>query len=294
MSKRLLYSALALILLVGGVFLVRGFFQAPEEEPEEIVVEEPVVEVPFVQKDVIGLSVQGRDIERFQYGTGETHLLLVGGIHGGYEWNSVILAYEVADYIEDNPDIIPENLTVTVIPSLNPDGVYEVLGEEGRFSRIDALERDPKDGTGRFNANGVDLNRNFDCKWQPKSSWRGNEVSAGTEPFSEPESRALRRAVEDNKPIAAVFWHSQASAVYASECEEGVLPETLTLMNTYGDAAEYKKVESFDAYPVTGDVEGWLASIGVPAVTVELTTHEDVEFDKNLKAVLALIDLYSK
>ena len=28
-------------------------------------------------------------------------------------------------------------------------------------------------GKGRFNANNVDLNRNFDCSWQATSSWRG-------------------------------------------------------------------------------------------------------------------------
>jgi hypothetical protein len=80
--------------------------------------------------------------------------------------------------------------------------------------------------------------------------------------------------------------------VYASECEEGVLPETLTVMNTYGEAAGYKTVASFDAYPVTGDAEGWLASIGIPAITVELATHETIEWQKNLAGAEALISYF--
>jgi hypothetical protein len=145
---------------------------------------------------------------------------------------------------------------------------------------------------GRFNANDVDLNRNFDCKWQPESTWRSKKVSAGAAPFSEPESAALRDLVATIKPVAAIFWHSQANAVYASECNDGILPGTRTLMNIYASAAGYPTIDTFDSYPVTGDVEGWLASIGVPAITVELKTHESIEWEKNLLGIRALFSQY--
>ena len=77
--------------------------------------------------------------------------------------------------------------------------------------------------------------------------------------------------------------------MYASECENGVLPMTSDIMNLYATAAEYRAVESFDAYPITGDAEGWLASIGIPAITVELKTHETIEWKKNLAGVQALL-----
>src|SRR3989344_8041800 len=51
---------------------------------------------------VIGTSVQGRKIEAYTYGNGDTNLLFVGGIHGGYEWNSVLLAYQFMDYLAGN------------------------------------------------------------------------------------------------------------------------------------------------------------------------------------------------
>ena len=139
----------------------------------------------------------------------------------------------------------------------------------------------------------MDLNRNFDCKWKPTSTWRSKIVSAGTSAFSEPEAIALKDLVEEKNPTAVVFWHSQANAVYASECTEGVLPETLTLMNTYADSAGYRAVASFDAYPVSGDAEGWLASIDIPAVTVELSSHETVEWNKNKAGVESILALYS-
>ncbi len=245
-----------------------------------------------VSEKLIGTSIEGREIRAYTIGEGERHLLFVGGIHGGYEWNSVLLAYEMLDHLAATPELVAEDLKITIIPALNPDGLFEVIGKEGRFLATDVPETAA--GVGRFNANQVDLNRNFDCKWQPESTWRGNAVSAGTAAFSEPEAKALRDYVLANSPDGVIFWHSQANAVYASECEAGILSETRNLMNLYANAAQYKTVDVFDAYPVTGDAEGWLASIGIPAITVELSTHASIEWQKNLAGVAALLTSFAK
>ena len=197
----------------------------------------------------------------------------------------MLLAYQYIDYLDANPDTVPEDLTISIIPSLNPDGLFRVVGTGGRFALTDVPDPTTRVAEGRFNANGVDLNRNFDCKWSPESSWRGEVVSAGTAAFSEPEAVALRDFVTTNEPDAVVFWHSQANNVYASECLHGVLPDTLTLMSTYATAADYGEVPVFDAYPITGDAEGWLASINIPAVTVELEGAATTEWDRNLAGI---------
>jgi hypothetical protein len=85
-----------------------------------------------------------------------------------------------------------------------------------------------------------------------------------------------------------------ANNVYGSECENGILPGTLALMNVYADAGNYGKVPKFDAYPITGDVEGWLASIDIPAVTVELETRNSIEWERNLAGTIASIELFSQ
>jgi predicted deacylase len=242
--------------------------------------------------EVIGHSVQGREIDAYTYGSGPTHLLFVGGMHGGYEWNSVLLAYQVMDYFSAHPEAIPANLSVTIVPSANPDGVYAYLGKEGRFTEADVPAGEDATGIGRKNADDVDLNRNFDCRWAPTSTWQGRPESAGTAAFSEPESRALRDFIVKDAPVAVAFWHSASGTVYASECGKGVLPQTLAVMNAYAKAAGYQTSAVFDAYPITGDSEGWLASIGIPAVTVEFTTHDSTEFDKNLAGIEAVFALY--
>lgn len=276
--------ALGILILIGAAAYL--LMRAPEPEPAP---EQPIA--PAEAKQVIGTSVQGRAIEAYTYGHGSEHLLFVGGIHGGYEWNSVLLAYSYIDYLEKQPPA--EAVTITVIPVLNPDGLFAVTGKEGRFAATDASTDTAVLARGRFNANNVDLNRNFDCKWKPESTWRSTTVSAGTSIFSEPEARALRDFVLKETPVAVVFWHSQANAVYASECEAGILPGTLAAMNAYATAAKYPAISTFDAYPVTGDAEGWLASIGIPAITVELATHESVEWERNLPGIQALIRVYN-
>lgn len=280
---------LFLVFAGGTYFLLREGPRSPAPTPPP-----PVVEtvISFPVREVIGRSVEGRVIESYTYGTGTTRLLFVGGVHGGYEWNSVLLAYAFIDHLDVNYKTeLPSGVSVTVVPSLNPDGVYKVVGKEGRFALSDIPEG-VDESLGRFNANKVDLNRNFACKWQPTSTWRSRMVSAGTAAFSEPESAALRDLVLRERPASVVFWHSQSNAVYASECEAGILSGTRTIMNAYAKAAGYPAVDSFDAYAITGDAEGWLASIGIPAITVELKTHEDIEWERNLSGVRALLDYH--
>ena len=289
------YVVLAIFVLamlgVGAVVFVNLPKQAPDTLPPPAA---PVAQPsdPGPKYKVIGQSLEGRKIESYTYGTGEKQLVFVGGIHGGYEWNGVLLAYQFMDYLDEDADILPEGLSVTVIPSLNPDGVYKVIGKEGRFVLADAPSNKEVASAGRFNARGVDLNRNFDCKWKPKSTWQAKIVSAGSGVFSEPEAKALRDFVLENKPEAVIFWHSQSNAVYASECENGILPETLNIMNAYSLASGYPAVTSFDSYEITGDAEGWLASIGIPAITVELKTHATIEWERNLAGIKALLSYY--
>ena len=288
-KKTIIASGLILAVLLTSVFAFVTLNKKALEIPEIAVVKE--VRAKY---KVVGTSVEGRKIESYAYGSGEKRIVFVGGVHGGYEWNSVLLAYRFMDYLDSNPEATPKNLSVTVMPSLNPDGVFKVTGKEGRFTVADVSTDKKILETGRFNANGVDLNRNFDCKWQPKGTWKSKTVSAGTVAFSEPEARALQSFVLENNPTAVIFWHSQANAVYASECEAGILPETLDIMNAYAQSSGYPAVKSFDAYAVTGDSEGWLASIGIPAITVELKTHETVEWERNLAGITALFEYFGE
>lgn len=291
-QKQILTVIIFLSIIITFIIIFFGSDNKVKTPPAEV--EEEIISTATtstITNRIIGNSVEGRNIESYTFGNGSTTLLFVGGMHGGYEWNSVLLAYQFIDELETGKIKIPESVKIEIIPNLNPDGVYKVTGKEGRFTNLD-VKSEMVNGEGRFNANDVDLNRNFDCKWQPTSTWKNKKVSAGTSAFSEPESQALKKLVEEENPRAVIFWHSQANAVYASECEKGILPETLDIMNVYAKAAGYKSVSVFDAYPVTGDAEGWLASINIPAITVELSNHENIEWTKNKAGMEAVMESY--
>jgi predicted deacylase len=276
------------VIVICGLF-VAVIWYVNNNEVSVQTIEKPT----FPIRKIIGYSVDGRAIESYTYGDGAKKVLFVGGVHGGYEWNSVLLAYNFIDYLDINPNIIPSELNITIIPVLNPDGLYKVTNKEGRFEVTDVSTDKSVLASGRFNSNEVDLNRNFDCKWQSKSMWQSKTVSAGTNAFSEPEALVLKNFILENKIEVAIFWHSQANAVYASECHDGVLTKTTDSMNVYAKASGYNPVETFDAYAVTGDAEGWLASMGIPAITVELKTRDSIEWDRNLAGIKALLEYWS-
>jgi predicted deacylase len=242
---------------------------------------------------IVGKSVQGEDITAYHFGTGTTELLFVGGIHGGYSWNTALLAYEMIDYLESNPNEIPENITITIIPAANPDGLIQAIGTAGVFrSTAASTLTDTTRVASRFNQNNVDLNRNFDCDWEATSMWQNREVSGGSSAFSEPETMAIRDYVLRVKPAAAVVWFSAEGEVYPSACSGAPSPQSVSLANAFGTASGYGVSKEFDAYTINGDMVNWMAKENIPAISVLLTNHEDTELTKNQAGLKAVIEAY--
>ncbi|MEI2610480.1 MAG: M14 family zinc carboxypeptidase [Candidatus Promineifilaceae bacterium] len=127
---------------------------------------------------IIGYSVQGLPIEAVQIGSGANKLVFVGGIHSGTAPSTVALGQATVDYFMQHIEEIPQTMTLIIVPNLNPDSPR----------RLNDLE-------GRYNANGVDLNRNWNCNWTSDPIIRGErrENVGGTGPNSEPETQALAK-----------------------------------------------------------------------------------------------------
>lgn len=297
MKKTIVWLIVIIVLAVGGYFVFKSFSNKPSvttnTQPQNTVA--TTTEEQKTGESVIGKSVQGRDITAYHYGTGSTEILFVGGIHGGYEWNTALVAYELTNYLKQNPSVVPNNIKVTIIPVLNPDGLNKVVGTStGNFSASDVPSSQSQQVAGRFNANNVDLNRNFDCDWQSSATWQNKTVSGGSKAFSEPESLAIKNYIEKNKPTAVVVWYSSAGGVYASNCHNGVSSETNIITKTYSDASGYPAYKDFNFYEITGDMVNWLAKNNIPAISVLLTNHTDTEWTKNQKGIEAILKYYSQ
>lgn len=306
--KKIIIS-LAVLFVVGIVgFVVWKNMSNVEEYTDTNVLPVPIVEDVTINTDanlpviseqnktetVLGTTVQGRKITAYHFGSGDKEVLFVGGAHGGYEWNTTLVSYELMDYLKANPSAIPAGLKVSVIPVLNPDGLFKVVGKEGRFAVADVPSDSSKTVVGRYNANGVDLNRNFDCDWQATGVWRDTSVSGGTAAFSEPESKAFQSYVKEHNLASVIVWFSSAGGVFSSSCHNDVSAETSVLTNLYANASGYPAFKDFDFYAITGDMVNWLAKNNIPAISVLLSSHDSTEWSKNQAGVNAVLQHYAK
>ena len=243
----------------------------------------PVFETstPFVlangpPANVIGFSLAGRPIEAYSFGSGEREFLIVAGIHGGSEWNTIALANELITYINEHPDIIAGDTTLYIIRNMNPDG-------EARAHGVD----------GRVNNNGVDLNRNFPTKnwvpeWDRDGCWNYRETTGGAYGGSEPETRTVMNFIQLHDFTAVISYHSAALGIFPGgvpwEEPSKELAAKLAMVTKY----PYPPLDTGCEY--TGTLADWAVENGVDAaVDMELTNHRDTDFNQNLKALRAFL-----
>lgn len=193
---------------------------------------------PTIRYVELGKSVRGRAIVATVLGNGSKRVIVLGGVHGD-EQSSAVIAKALASTLVREP--IASGPTIVILAEANPDGLV--------------------DGT-RVNASGVDINRNF-----PSSSWRSDYPDEnhypGSEPASEPETRAVIELIKRYPPDLIITLHA-----------------ALGCMNWDGPAGEIAAMMAmFNGYPLcqslgyeTPGSFGTLAGIDmkIPTVTIEL------------------------
>lgn len=123
----------------------------------------------LISHETIGRTVQGKAIYLFKIGNSEGEIIFVdAGMHGNEMVPPEVLYHSVVWLVSstswDARNLRSQNC-ILVIPVLNRD-MY---------------------GESRFNANDVDVNRNFETGWG-----EFGETKKGDSPLSEPETRALQ------------------------------------------------------------------------------------------------------
>lgn len=238
----------------------------PSVTPTETVTPIPYSEGPIT----IGYSVQKRPLEVYRFGTGKTERLIVAGMHGGSEFNTIQLADQLMAYLKDHPEIVPTDVSLYILRDLNPDG-----------------EARAHDYNGRANAHNVDLNRNWDANWQkdwPRDNcWTYTMVTGGTGPMSEPETKALAAFIQSHHFDALINYHSAALGIFAG----GLPPDDYSIRLAKAVAA----VSTYPYPPVnigcmyTGGFTDWADEKGIAALDVELTDKTHTDYDMNLKVL---------
>ncbi len=99
---------------------------------------------------------------------------------------------------------------------------FDAFGKLGKAVFIPAVDLDgikiaETFGDYKANANGVDLNVNFDARWSTGKSnvfMKAKQNFVGKAPFSEPESAALRDFTLKVAPDATLSYHSKGEEIY--------------------------------------------------------------------------------
>jgi murein peptide amidase A len=184
-----------------------------------------------------GKSVQGRDIEFTVHGDGADVIMIIAGIHGN-ERAGVPLVKKLDSFLSEKPYKV-FGRTIILAPIVNPDGYA---------------------ANSRFNANKIDINRNF------QTSNRVNNNRNGLSGFSEPEAIALAEVIQKYRPERIVSIHSPLGCVDYDG-------DAFLLAYRMGKASGLK-VKRLGSRPGSlGSYAG--VDIGVPIITLECTKKDD-------------------
>ena len=139
---------------------------------------------PYAAALVAGQSVEGREIPVHVRGLGPDICLLLATIHGNEPAGTPILERLLA-HLDDHPELL-RGRRVIVMPVANPDGLAART---------------------RANANGIDLNRNFEAPNRRDGGRYGEEA------LSEPEAAAVRAVVRQFRPSRVLSIHQPLRCV---------------------------------------------------------------------------------
>ena len=182
--------------------------------------------------ETIGTSAEGRPIRAELVGSpsARNKILVVGSIHGNEPAGRAI----TGRLRQVRP---PTGTAFWIVDEANPDG-----------SAANA----------RPNAHGVDLNRNFPYRWQPQDG----VYESGPGPASEPETQALQRFIERERPRVTLWYHQALRMVVAAEGDAA-----LERLYARGSGLPRKRLPAYH-----GTVSSWQNSTfpGDTAFVVEL------------------------
>ena len=179
MDKR--WAKIWTVCFLFGVLVFAGCVE-PVQYPQ-IVGEVPSIVFP-TQYHIVGKSVQQRPIMCLVLGDGPDVTLIMATIHGN-EAAGTPLVRTLSWYLRQHPEMLAGR-KVVLMAVANPDGM--VHGS-------------------RYNAKGIDLNRNFEAKN------RVNSKQAGLTALSEPEARTIKQVIQQYKPDRIVTIHQPLNCI---------------------------------------------------------------------------------
>ncbi len=177
----------------------------------------------------IGESVMEKKIYCIEYGSGEKKLFVNGAHHGLEYITAAFLMRFLREFIRANEDgaeffgydvkHLSEQVKIYVVPMVNPDGVdiaVNGLDITNRYHRrlISMVGIHSFNRVWQANANGVDINHNYDARWSVIEKNPSPTKYSGPYSESEPETKAICDLVRSEGFDMLMAFHSQGGEIY--------------------------------------------------------------------------------
>ncbi|QVY60335.1 M14 family metallopeptidase [Cytobacillus gottheilii] len=240
---------------------------------------------PFIQINTIGNSVLGKPIQEIKIGTGPKKVQINASFHAN-EWiTTPILMALVNNYLlaltNMRPirglDVLPyyQNVSLSIVPMVNPDGVNLVLKGPPAQMRDQVLQinNGSTDFSGwKANIRGVDLNNQYPAKWEVEKERKEEKTPAprdfpGTAPLTEPEAVAMAEFARENQFDRMLAFHTQGEEFYWGY--EGLEPpESQVIADEFERVSGYTSVQYIDSF--AGYKDWFVQEFRKPGFTIEL------------------------
>ncbi|MFQ6035434.1 MAG: DUF2817 domain-containing protein [Sedimentisphaerales bacterium] len=171
------------ITLVMTLLGIAGCYE-PVHPPQIVAEPRPPAVIPLVSHHIVGRTVQQRPIICTVVGQGPDTTFILATIHGN-EPAGTPLVRRLIEYLQQHPDLLAGR-KVVLLPVANPDGMAQAS---------------------RYNAKGVDLNRNF------ATANRRNSPTHGHTALSEPEARVITSVIRQYTPDRVVSIHQPLACI---------------------------------------------------------------------------------
>ncbi len=224
----------------------------------------------FVRMFSIGKSFEGRELWAlhltYQKVKKSKPGILITGSHHAREHLSTDVPLRIAErFIKNSSNMNVQELLLNrdiyFLPMVNPDGaMWDIRGRNYKIWRKNMRS------AGRA-AYGVDLNRNYSHGWGgPGSSDRAaSDIYRGVSPFSEPETQAIKKFVEENENINVLLsFHSFSELILypwgntnspiPNERDRRAYERMAEEMSRWND---YRPMQASELYVASGDTCDW-------------------------------------
>lgn len=276
-----------------------------------------------IRVDELCNTIDGRKVYDIVIGDllAENQILVFGAMHAREYITSQIVMKQLCgcidalngyggEYEEIPVKELLKDVTIHFIPMSNPDGVtISQLGLDGILNdtvKSNILSMSSGDyEQWKANANGVDLNRNFDAGWD---EFTGSEAPSsdrykGAFPGSEPEAAALIKLTQDYNIKRTISYHTCGALIYWYYKQEGtVLEQSRRFMQRISDETGYPPDSDYTAVDAAGYKDWAVYKMGIPSVTIEVGNESgygivnpvpienfDAIWDRNKNVVYAAI-----